>query len=102
MTNRSRLFRHPAGMPLMALLALSGGWSAGLMQTQRPDPESLQARDSLSETIAITAPGDQQELLFSRKLRAAKPEQRHHPSEQLALVGSPIAGWLLLDTNHEA
>ena len=76
------------------------------MQSQRPDPESLQARDSLSETIAITAPGDQQELLFSRSLRAApgaaKREQRPHPSEQLALVSSPIAGWLLLGTNLEA
>ena len=76
------------------------------MQTQRLDLESLQVRESLSETIAITAPGDQQELLFSRNLRAApgaaKREQRHHPSKQFALVGSPITGWLLLDTNLEA
>ena len=42
----------------MALLALSGSWSAGFTQTQltEQEKESIEIRESVSESITITAP----------------------------------------------
>ena len=56
MTQRKRFLQRSGRLSAMALVALSGSWSAGLAQGQLPVQESLQIRESVSETVTITAP----------------------------------------------
>ena len=64
-------------------------------QALGPQRELLISRDLLatracSTQLLLTAPG------------AAKREQLRQLREQLALQGTPVAGWVLLDTSLEA
>ena len=70
-------------------------FSTSLGQALGPQRELLISRDLLatracSTQLLLTAPG------------AAKREQLRQLREQLALQGTPVAGWVLLDTSLEA
>ena len=70
-------------------------FSASLRQALGPNRELMISRDLLatracSTQLLLTAPG------------AAKREQLRQLREQLALQGSAVAGWVLLDTSLEA
>lgn len=70
-------------------------FSASLRQALGPQRELLISRDLLatracSTQLLLTSPG------------AAKREQLRQLREQLALQGTPVAGWVLLDTSLEA
>ena len=70
-------------------------FSTNLGQTLEPQRELLISRDLLatrdcSTQLLLTAPG------------AAKREQLRQLREQLALQGTPVAGWVLLDTSLKA
>ena len=70
-------------------------FTASLRQALSDDRELLISCDLLttracSTQLLLTAPG------------AAKREQLRQLREQLALQGTPVAGWVLLDTNLEA
>ena len=70
-------------------------FSASLRQSLGPQRDLLISRDLLatracSTQLLLAAPG------------AAKREQLRQLREQLALQGTPVAGWVLLDTSLEA
>ena len=70
-------------------------FSASLRQALGPQRELLISRDLLatracSTQLLLAAPG------------AAKREQLRQLREQLALQGTPVTGWVLLDTSLEA
>ena len=56
MTKRSRFLQRSAGLPSIALLALSWSWSAGFSQTQPLIQNQPQHRELVRETIKVTTP----------------------------------------------
>ena len=102
-----------APIQLLADGPLAGDGSVALIPVGSVEPADL---DSFSASLR-QALGPQRELLLSRDLiatracstqllltspGAAKREQLRQLREQLALQGTPVAGWVLLDTSLEA
>ena len=52
----NRFLQRCVGLPAIALIGLSGSWSAGLAQSLPLKQETLQVHDSVSETVTITSP----------------------------------------------
>ena len=102
-----------APIQLLADGPLTGDGSVALIPVGSIEPADL---DAFSASLR-QALGAQRELLISRDLLAtracstqllltapgaAKREQLRQLREQLALQGTPVAGWVLLDTSLEA
>ena len=99
-----------APIQLLADGPLAGGGSVALIPVGSVDPADLEVfSTSLREAL-----GDKRELVISRDLLAtracstqlllaapgaAKREQLRQLREQLTLQGTPVAGWVLLDTS---
>ena len=56
MKHQYRFLQRSARLPILALVMLSGSWSAGLTQSQLPEKEALETRELANESVA---PSDQ-------------------------------------------